>query len=93
MSLYADLDISLIKGLPKEEKLFEQPFAQKKREDVYRFIEQEIIDGGQVYIIFPLIEESEARFKRCNCWFEKNTTLSSVQCLLHGRVSSEKKKP
>ncbi len=95
MSLYADLDISLIKGLPKGRKAIRTAIrSEKKREDVYRFIEQEIIDGGQVYIIFPLIEESEALdLKDATAGFEKiRQRFSSARvALLHGRVSSEEK--
>ncbi len=95
MSLYADLDISLIKGLPEGRKTIRTAIrSEKKRTDVYRFVEQEIKDGGQVYIIFPLIEESEALdLKDATAGYEKicEHFPSARVALLHGRIPSEEK--
>ena len=95
MSLYADLDISLIKGLPEGRKTIRTAIrSEKKRTDVYHFVEQEIKDGGQIYIIYPLIEESEALdLKDATAGYEKICELfPSVRvALLHGRIPSEEK--
>ncbi|MGD1945166.1 MAG: ATP-dependent DNA helicase RecG [Croceivirga sp.] len=61
MSLYGDLDISVIDELPPGRK----PVKTVHRYDairlkVFRFIQDEIKKGRQVYIVYPLIQESEA---------------------------------
>ena len=95
MSLYADLDISLIKGLPEGRKTIRTAIrSEKKRTDVYHFVEQEIKDGGQIYIIYPLIEESEALdLKDATAGYEKICErFPSVRvALLHGQIPSEEK--
>lgn len=95
MSLYADLDISLIKGLPEGRKTIRTAIrSEKKRTDVYRFVEQEIKDGGQIYIIYPLIEESEVLdLKDATAGYEKicEHFPSARVALLHGRIPSEEK--
>ena len=95
MSLYADLDISLIKGLPEGRKTIRTAIrSEKKRTDVYYFVEQEIKDGGQIYIIYPLIEESEALdLKDATAGYEKicERFPSARVSLLHGRIPSEEK--
>ena len=95
MSLYADLDISLIKGLPEGRKTIRTAIrSEKKRTDVYHFVEQEIKDGGQIYIIYPLIEESEALdLKDATAGYEKicERFPSARVALLHGRIPSEEK--
>jgi ATP-dependent DNA helicase RecG len=60
MTLYGDLDISVIDELPAGRK----PIITHHRYDSNRlkvngFLKQEIEKGGQIYIVYPLIEESE----------------------------------
>ena len=60
MTAYGDLDCSIIDELPPNRK----PIVTVHRNESYRtqvldFIREEIMKGGQAYIIFPLIEESE----------------------------------
>lgn len=60
MSLYGDLDISVIDELPSGRK----PIKTVHRKDthrlaVFKFLKDEIQKGRQVYIVYPLIEESE----------------------------------
>ncbi|MBG48375.1 MAG: ATP-dependent DNA helicase RecG [Pseudozobellia sp.] len=61
MSLYGDLDISVIDELPPGRK----PIKTVHRYDtnrlkVFAFVRDEIKKGRQVYIVYPLIQESEA---------------------------------
>jgi ATP-dependent DNA helicase RecG len=61
MSIYGDLDISVIDELPpgrKEVKTVHRFDANRLK--VFRFIRDEISKGRQVYIVYPLIQESEA---------------------------------
>ena len=95
MTVYADLDVSIIAGLPKGRKPVETAIrTDKKREDIYRFIDQELADGGQVYIIYPLIEESEVLdLKDATAGFEKvKARFPDYEVgLLHGRMDSSTK--
>ncbi|TDS64209.1 ATP-dependent DNA helicase RecG [Myroides indicus] len=61
MSLYGDLDISVIDELPPGRKPIQtMHFFERKRLTVWHFIRKEIAKGRQVYIVYPLIEESES---------------------------------
>ena len=60
MSLYGDLDVSVIDELPPGRKPIQTlHFFESKRLQVWHFIKQEIAKGRQVYIVYPLIQESE----------------------------------
>lgn len=60
MSLYGDLDISVIDELPPGRKPIQTlHYFEGKRLRVWRFLKDEIAKGRQVYIVYPLIEESE----------------------------------
>ena len=95
MTLYSDLDISIIKGLPggrKPVKTAVRP--QKKHEEIYDFVEKELQDGGQAYVVYPLVEESEKMdLKDATKGFEKlQKRFSDFEVgLLHGRMDSDEK--
>ena len=60
MSLYGDLDISVIDELPPGRKDVKTVHRyDKNRLKVFQFLKKEIAKGRQVYIVYPLIEESE----------------------------------
>ncbi len=60
MSLYGDLDISVIDELPPGRKPIKTVHRfDSNRLKVFRFIKEEIMKGRQVYIVYPLIQESE----------------------------------
>ena len=61
MSVYGDLDSSVIDELPpgrKEVKTVHR--FDSNRLKVFRFLKDEIAKGRQVYVVYPLIQESEA---------------------------------
>jgi ATP-dependent DNA helicase RecG len=61
MSLYGDLDISVIDELPPGRKSIKTVHRyDSNRLKVFRFIKDEIQKGRQIYIVYPLIKESEA---------------------------------
>jgi ATP-dependent DNA helicase RecG len=60
MSLYGDLDISVIDELPPGRKPIESVHRfDNNRLKVWKFIKDEIKKGRQIYIVYPLIQESE----------------------------------
>ncbi len=60
MTLYGDLDISVIDELPAGRKAIQTLHRyDKDRLRVFGFLKKQIEQGRQVYIVYPLIEESE----------------------------------
>lgn len=60
MTLYGDLDISIIDELPAGRKPIKTVhFFENQRLRVFGFMRDEIAKGRQVYIVYPLIKESE----------------------------------
>jgi ATP-dependent DNA helicase RecG len=61
MSLYGDLDISVIDELPPGRKPVKTVHRfDSNRLKVFGFIREEIKKGRQIYVVYPLIQESEA---------------------------------
>jgi ATP-dependent DNA helicase RecG len=61
MSVYGDLDISVIDELPPGRKEIKTVHRfDSNRLSVFKFMKDEIAKGRQVYIVYPLIQESEA---------------------------------
>jgi len=61
LTTYGDLELTVIEGLPPGRKPVKTSLVNaSKRLDVYRFAWQQIREGRQVYVVTPLIEESEA---------------------------------
>ena len=97
MSIYGDLDISIIDELPpgrKEIKTVHRFDANRLR--VFKFIRDEISKGRQVYIVYPLIQESEALdykdlmdgFESISREFHKPTYQISI---VHGKMKAKDK--
>jgi ATP-dependent DNA helicase RecG len=60
MTLYGDLDVSVIDELPAGRKPIEtKHFYEAQRLRMFGFMKQEIAKGRQVYVVYPLIQESE----------------------------------
>ncbi|TVQ05049.1 MAG: ATP-dependent DNA helicase RecG [Balneolaceae bacterium] len=95
MTIYSDLDISVIRELPAGRKPIKTAVrSEKERENVYRFVEESVKKGDQLYVIFPLIEESEVMdLKDATMGFEKlKRRFPGISIdLLHGRMKSDEK--
>jgi ATP-dependent DNA helicase RecG len=60
MTLYGDLDISVIDELPAGRKPIQTlHFYENQRLRMFGFMKQEIAKGRQIYVVYPLIQESE----------------------------------
>ena len=95
MTLYGDLDISVIDELPKGRK----PIKTEHRFDSHRlqinaFIRQQVTAGRQVYIVYPLIDESEKLdLKHLMDGYESITRAfpDLAISILHGKMDTEAK--
>ena len=57
LTIYGDLDLSLIKGMPKgRKKIITKIVLPEKRKAAYEFIRKEVKSGRQVFVICPRIE-------------------------------------
>jgi ATP-dependent DNA helicase RecG len=60
MTVYGDLDLSVIDELPPGRKPIKTyHFYESGHDKVYNFMRQQIAAGRQIYVVYPLIEESE----------------------------------
>jgi ATP-dependent DNA helicase RecG len=60
MTVYGDLDVSVIDELPPGRTPIKTVvLGEDKRQAVYKGIEREVRAGRQVYVVYPLVEESE----------------------------------
>ncbi len=95
MSVFGDLDVSIIDELPPGRKLIQtkQIYSSQKSE-LYPYIKKHIASGRQTYIVYPLIEDSETLdLKNATEEFEKlKSVFSEFKVgLLHGRMKSDEK--
>lgn len=93
-----NLDISILDEMPKNRRpIITKTVSPEDRQAVYNFITQEIKNGWQVFVIFPLIEESKA-LSEVKAATVEHKKLSAIFPkfkieLLHGKLkSSEKEK-
>ena len=97
MSVYGDLDISIINKLPPGRKPVKTVHrTDKNRLDVFKFLKEEISKGRQVYIVYPLIEESKKLdYKDLMDGYESISREFSNELyqisILHGRMKPEDK--
>jgi ATP-dependent DNA helicase RecG len=60
LTLYGDLDISTIEGLPPGRQPIRTVWRMDDvRDKVWQYVRDEVTKGGQAYIIYPLIDKSE----------------------------------
>ena len=94
--MYADLDISVISELPKGRKPIKNcVVGTNYRETAYRFIAQQVQEGSQVYVICPMVEESDT-LDVTNVIAYADTLRSALPDtvrveLLHGQMKSDEK--
>ena len=97
LSLFGNLDISLLTTPPKGRKKIQTSIVPpNKREHIYTFIRSEVTKGRQVYVILPLVEESEAftgtkaATEECKRLQEQVFPEYNIG-LLHGKMKSKEK--
>jgi ATP-dependent DNA helicase RecG len=96
MTLYGDLDVSVIDELPPGRKPIVTKHSTDDRvEQVYSFMKQQIDEGRQAYVVYPVIEESETQaMKAAQQMYEhlsKEVFPTLSVGLMHGRLGSDEK--
>jgi ATP-dependent DNA helicase RecG len=95
MTVYGDLDISVIDELPPGRKPVQtMHFFENKRQEVYAFLRRQLEAGQQVYIVYPLISESEKLdFKNLEEGYRHvyEAFPEHDVCMVHGRMKSSEK--
>ena len=96
MTVYGDLDLSLIKELPKNRMPIKTVLrGENKIHEILKFVIDKQKSGYQTFIVYPLIEESEKiDLKAAEVYYEKlkSTLLKELKIgLLHGRMNWKEK--
>ncbi len=95
MTLYGDLDVSVIDELPPGRKPIQTSHIYDSQlSSLYQGIRRQINEGRQVYIVFPLIEESESLdLKNLEDGFEQLTQIFPEYRLskVHGKMKPKEK--
>ncbi len=95
LTIYGDQDVSVLDEYPAGRKpIHTRVLREDQRVEAYRFIEEEVRQGRQVYWISPLVQESETL--EIASAVEMQITLSSVFPkltigLIHGKMSGKEK--
>lgn len=93
ITIYGDLDISVIKELPAGRKPINTQWVNNsQRGALYDFIKESASNGHQVYVVYPVIEESSVMdllsAKKMYAEFKNNLFKEFSVGLIHGKLSS-----
>lgn len=97
MTLYGDLDVSVIDELPPGRKPVQtMHIGESKRYEMYKFLRKEIEKGRQVFIVYPLIKESEKLdYKNLQTGYEniiqEFPAPKYITAVVHGQQKNEDK--
>ena len=96
MTLYGDLDVSVIDELPPGRKPIVTKHATADRvEQVYSFIKRQVDEGRQAYVVYPVIEESETQAmkaaEKMHDHLSREVFPDLSVGLMHGRLGADEK--
>ncbi|MCR4860458.1 MAG: ATP-dependent DNA helicase RecG [Bacteroidales bacterium] len=97
MTLYGDLDVSVIDEMPPGRKPVQTMcIGQNRRSAMYKFMREEIARGRQVFVVFPLIFESEKMdLQNLEQGYEEIVTAFPLPdykvAIVHGQQTNEEK--
>ena len=95
LTLYGDLDLSVIDELPPGRTPIETRWASDgKLSGVWESVRREIQSGRQAYVLYPVIEESKQELKAATAEYERlaKTIFPGLRVgLLHGRLKNDEK--
>ena len=96
MVVYGDLDVSVIDEMPAgRQKIWTKAFPDHEKNAVYKLVEDELRTGGQAFIVYPLVDESE-KIELLNATnmavlLQKTIFPDRKVGLLHGRMKADEK--
>ncbi|KKQ68119.1 MAG: ATP-dependent DNA helicase RecG [Candidatus Nealsonbacteria bacterium RIFCSPHIGHO2_01_FULL_38_55] len=104
LTIYGDLDLSLIDELPKgRKKIITEVVEPEDRTKTYGFIKREVENGRQIFVICPRIEKPDAEKEYLSGWSEAKAVKEEYEKLsktifpalkvgiLHGKMTSKEK--
>jgi ATP-dependent DNA helicase RecG len=95
LAIYGDLELSVIDELPPgRQKIKTVVRSSNELERVYAFIDKQIDEGAQIYVVYPVIEESEkTNLKPLSLGFEAMQARFPNRrvAMMHGRMKSDEK--
>jgi len=95
LTVWGDLDLSIIDEMPKNRKrIITEIISEKQREKTYKFIKEEVKKGRQAFVICPRIESDEEEVKTVKKEFErlsKEIFLDLKVAMLHGQMANKEK--
>jgi len=97
MTLYGDLEVSVIDELPPGRKPIQTVhYFENKRQEVYKFMKKQIDLGRQIYLVYPMIKESEKMdFKNLEEGYESVASFFPPEkygiSMVHGKMKPAEK--
>ena len=96
LTVYGDLDVSVIDEMPPgRSPIITRLYYENRRKEAYRFIESELNKGRQVYVVYPLVEETEKSDLKAAtemaAHLQKDIFPNWKLGLLHGRMKGDEK--
>jgi ATP-dependent DNA helicase RecG len=96
LTVYGDLDVSVIDEMPPgRAPVITRLYFESKRREAYQLIEGELAKGRQVYVVYPLVEETEKSDLKAAtemaAHLQKDVFPRWHVGLLHGRMKGEEK--
>jgi ATP-dependent DNA helicase RecG len=96
LTLYGDLDVSVIDELPPGRKpIITKARTESARRQIYAFLREQVAEGRQIYVVYPLVEESEQMDLKAAtdmaARLQRETFADLTVGLLHGRMNGEEK--
>ncbi|MBI1847012.1 MAG: ATP-dependent DNA helicase RecG [Candidatus Rokubacteria bacterium] len=96
LTLYGDLDVSVLDELPPGRRPIRTVArTESKRREIYAFLKDQIREGRQAYVVYPLVEESEAVDLKAATdmarHLQAEVFADLTVGLMHGRLAFEEK--
>ncbi len=96
LTVYGDLDVSVIGEMPPgRSPIVTRIYFEPRRREAYQFLEEEIRKGRQVYVVYPLVEETEKSDLKAAtemaAHLQKDIFPNGKVGLLHGRMKANEK--
>ena len=96
LTLYGDLDVSVLDELPPGRRpVVTVARTETKRPEIYKFLRDQVAAGRQIYVVYPLVEESESIDLKAATdmarHLQDGAFKDATVGLLHGRLSSDDK--